>query len=522
MKCCSIKPRIKLQITTKNISKLQPNALSTPISIRHKKPKVHHSRFAESIDYFTKLYEKSTNNSNNITNTNLSRSNKDLSFLSPAEHQSHSLNKFKYKTTTNSPVSLSKKVLYFIDSMTSLQNAISKKDPNVSKLKIDFEREKKNLIKAAKTSLDKNRKINKSESNLLSYTQTEKKYIGTNINININKDREKEYKQMIDKMTKQIQKYNNCQKTKNMNISVEKQDKEAQVNIINEQQENYVKEYYESFKKIYLFIKEKEKQYNVDFNYEKSEYENVNYSVCYDGENDHKLFNICMDIKKEIINVINELTNNFDKIKNNLSEKIKLLTDENKKDKKELFDYKTAINQYLNTTTNINASLYNSSDLIKIFKKNYENSLKEIKLKKKEKDEFQKEIKSYKSMHDAYNQALKDAQDTISMLEKKNTINTGYPDKQFLLMEIEKLKLELSETKEKLNNSNCPINNKDNTYFEPIINALQQLIFEINLTQKVKDYLYVIFKFIGLSDLQITNIYLSKDKKKKFTITLFK
>ena len=77
-------------------------------------------------------------------------------------------------------------------------------------------------------------------------------------------------------------------------------------------------------------------------------------------------------------------------------------------------------------------------------------------------------------------------------------------------------------TKEKLNNSNCPINNKDNTYFEPIINALQQLIFEINLTQKVKDYLYVIFKFIGLSDLQITNIYLSKDKKKKFTITLFK
>ena len=66
---------------------------------------------------------------------------------------------------------------------------------------------------------------------------------------------------MIDKMTKQIQKYNNCQKTKNMNISVEKRDKEAQVNIINEKQENYVKEYYESFKKIYLFIKEKEKQY---------------------------------------------------------------------------------------------------------------------------------------------------------------------------------------------------------------------------------------------------------------------
>ena len=99
------------------------------------------------VSNFTISY---TNNSNNITNTNLSRSNKDLSFLSPAEHQSHSLNKFKYKTTTNSPVSLSKKVLYFIDSMTSLQNAISKKDPNVSKLKIDFEREKKNLILSTK------------------------------------------------------------------------------------------------------------------------------------------------------------------------------------------------------------------------------------------------------------------------------------------------------------------------------------------------------------------------------------
>lgn len=524
MKCCSIKPRIKLQITTKNISKIQSNALSTPISIRHKKPKVHHSRFAESIDYFTKLYEKSTNNSNNVTNTNLSRSNKELSFLSPQEHHAHSLNKFKCKKMTHSPVSLSKKVLYFINSMTSLQNAISKKDPNVSKLKIDFEREKINLIKAAKTSLDKKRKINKSENNLLSYTQTEKKYIGTNINININKDRGKDYKQMIDKMTKQIQNYNNnCQKTKKVNNLVEKQDEETQVNIANEKQDNYAKEYYESFKNIYLFIKEKEKQYNVDFNYDKSEYESVNYSLCYDGkDDDHKLFHICMDIKNEIINVINALTNNFDKIKTNLYEKIKLLTDNNKKDKKELFDYKSAINQYLNATTNINGSLYNSSDLIKIFKKNYDNSLKEIQLKKKEKDEFQKEIKSYKSMQDAYNQALKDAQEKILMLEKKNTINSSYPDTKFLLMEIEKLKLELSETKEKLNNTHCPINNKDNTYFEPIINALQQLIFEINLTQKVKDYLYVIFKFIGLSDLQITNIYLSKDKKKKYMIALFK
>ena len=51
---------------------------------------------------------------------------------------------------------------------------------------------------------------------------------------------------------------------------------------------------------------------------------------------------------------------------------------------------------------------------------------------------------------------------------------------------------------------------------------MQKLILEINLNQKVKDYLYVIFKCMGLSDMQIINIYLMKEKKKKYITTLFK
>ena len=42
------------------------------------------------------------------------------------------------------------------------------------------------------------------------------------------------------------------------------------------------------------------------------------------------------------------------------------------------------------------------------------------------------------------------------------------------------------------------------------------------LNQKIKDYLYVIFKFIGLSDMEISSIYLSKEKKKKHKMNLFK
>ena len=73
---------------------------------------------------------------------------------------------------------------------------------------------------------------------------------------------------------------------------------------------DYVKECYGLLKAIYLFVKEKEKKYNIDFNYEKSDYENINYSVCYDNDSDSsKLFNVCTDINKEIINLINKIWN---------------------------------------------------------------------------------------------------------------------------------------------------------------------------------------------------------------------
>ena len=204
--------------------------------------------------------------------------------------------------------------------MTSVQHAIRQKSPNISTLKLNFEREKKNLIKAAKLSLDKKYKHNKSESNLLNYHQTEKKYIGTNININFNKDKDKEkvYKNVIDSMTKEIKRYQNVANSKKyVNRSMQTTPDQ---NI-----KPYVRECYSMLKSIYLSIKEKEKQYNNNFNYDKTEYENINYSICYDNENDdNKLFTICIDIKKEIINLIYKLTDNFDRIKTEYNDKIKL------------------------------------------------------------------------------------------------------------------------------------------------------------------------------------------------------
>ena len=507
------KPRI--QISTPKYTNITKIIQSTPISNRRNKSKnKYHSRFAASIDYFTKLYEKSTSTTkhNNFSKIDLTatNSNKDLSFLSPSPNTS-----IKYQTNANSPCSLSKKVLYFIDSMTSLQHAIRQKSPNISTLKLNFEREKKNLIKAAKLSLDKKYKHNKSESNLLNYHQTEKKYIGTNININFNKDKDKEkvYKNVIDSMTKEIKRYQNVANSKKyVNRSMQTTPDQ---NI-----KPYVRECYSMLKSIYLSIKEKEKQYNNNFNYDKTEYENINYSICYDNENDdNKLFTICIDIKKEIINLIYKLTDNFDRIKTEYNDKIKLFNEESRTYKNEVFELKTALNDYLTSTNTLNTSLYSSTDLIKIFKKSYTNLIKETKQKENEKEDYQKDIKCYKSMNESYKQALKDAQSTIAILEQQNkmyhSLNQDHLDKQILIKQMDLLKSELKEAR-------ALQDNKDSTFFEPILNALEKLVMEISLSQKIKDYLYVIFKFIGLSDMEISSIYLSKEKKKKHKMNLFK
>lgn len=507
------KPRVNLKINPINFSKITSNAFSTPISIR-KKAKKNHSRFASSIEYFTKLYEQSAASIPNVnTSNNITKSNKDLI-------KSHS--KYRvYRTEKNSPQNLPRKVIGFISSMNSLQKAITNKEDNVKELKKTFEIEKKDLIQEAKKSLERTSgKNTKSESNLLKYHQMEQKYIGTNINININKDKENEYKQVIHQMKKEI----TALKRKNENYFCTKSltdEKGTQINL--NSNKDYVKECYGLLKNIYLFVKEKEKKYNIDFNYSKSDYENINYSMCYDNDSDSsKLFNVCTDINKEIINLINSMTDNFERIKGNFNDKIRALNEESKKDKKEILEYKNAMNDYLSSASNITTSLYTSSDIIKIFKK----IARDSKMKQNAQEDYQKDLKAYKLMNDSYKQALQEAQNTIASIEKQNelykNIKDNSVDKEILLKQIEVLKKELSESKDKirkLQEENCQ---RKETNYEPIINAMQKLILEINLNQKVKDYLYVIFKCMGLSDMQITNIYLMKEKKKKYITTLFK
>ena len=245
--------------------------------------------------------------------------------------------------------------------------------------------------------------------------------------------------------------------------------------------------------------------------------------MCYDNDSDSsKLFNVCTDINKEIINLINSMTDNFERIKGNFNDKIRALNEESKKDKKEILEYKNAMNDYLSNSSNIMTSLYTSTDIIKIFKK----IAKDSKMKQNAQEDYQKDLKAYKLMNDSYKQALQEAQNTIASIEKQNelykNIKDNSVDKEILLKQIEVLKKELSESKDKirkLQEENCQ---KKETNYEPIINAMQKLILEINLNQKVKDYLYVIFKCMGLSDMQIINIYLMKEKKKKYITTLFK
>ena len=118
--------------------------------------------------------------------------------------------------------------------------------------------------------------------------------------------------------------------------------------------------------------------------------------------------------------MIYKLTDNFDRIKTEYNDKIKLFNEESKTYKNEVFELKTALNDYLTSTNTLNTSLYSSTDLIKIFKKSYTNLIKETKQKENEKEDYKKDIKCYKSMNESYKQALKDAQSTIAILEQQN------------------------------------------------------------------------------------------------------
>ena len=281
----------------------------------------------------------------------------------------------------------------------------------------------------------------------------------------------------------------------------------------------YGYECYKIMKSIYNKIKQEEKFYNPDFNYKYTDYDTINYSICYDNENDdNKLFSVCFELKEEILNTLAQLVDNFEKVKKSLINKHKITLEEKNLFYKEITTCKEAIRDYLVSSGNPNTNVYGTNDLVKIFKKTYTDFRNEIQKKIEEKEQIGKDLRSYKLMVNTYKQTIANVNNKLNSLKKENELllmkinlnnNTEEINKEFILLKNEKLKME-SLLKEQMQ--------VQSTYNKNIVDAIKKLIVEINITSKIKEYLDIILKISGLNEKDINEIYLMKDSKKKVFI----
>ena len=58
-------------------------------------------------------------------------------------------------------------------------------------------------------------------------------------------------------------------------------------------------------------------------------------------------------------------------------------------------------------------------------------------------------------------------------------------------------------------------------FMKPVGDAVKRLVFEVNCSGKVKEYLDIIFKLVGLSETEINEIYRRKENKKKLNALTF-
>lgn len=464
---------MRLQKSSQNI-----RAIKSKKNSPHKKNKSPIT-LNDSINYFKKLYHISTNGKKgcqSISNLNLTivNSSQSSKFSSP-----------KFLTTKNSPrrkedSPLPNKVISFVETISVLQKAISNHSTDVKKLKKKFEIDKQNLIKSAINAIGVNKKSQKLST------------LSTSSTIDL------KYKS-CDFLPLDLP---NMRNKKNSFTQTDKVNKRVGI-----------KDCYDILKNIFITILQREKEYSPNFNYVDNEnYDDIHYSICYESDSDiGKYFGICQKLEDKILNLLSSLIDNFEEIKQNYLTKINKVTEENKKLKKECSEFKKCIIDYLSSVEKSNTSLYNSNDIIKIFKKSFRKCSKS--------PDYEKDIRSYKLMYETYKHALDDSQKQIHKLKNeirqnsntKAKVQNGGENDDLFLDQIKSLKDEIKENKTKIK----LLEDNNKSIIAPIANAIEKIIMEININQKIKDYFFIIFKIIGYTDEQINNVYLLKEKKNK-------
>ena len=284
----------------------------------------------------------------------------------------------------------------------------------------------------------------------------------------------------------------------------------------------YGYECYQLLKGIYTKIKQEEKFYNPDFNYKYTAYDNINYSICYDNDNDDsKLFSICFELRDEILNTLSQLIDNFQKVKTSLVNKHRITLEENKLFYKDITTCKEAIRDYLVDSGNPNTNVYGTGDLVKVFKKTYVDFKNETKRRIEEKEALGKDLRSYKIMVDTYKNALTAIQSRVNVLTKENE---GLMEKLGCKDSWRKLNEEVARLKnenEKMQRVVTENTQMCTAFMKPVGDAVKRLVFEVNCSGKVKEYLDIIFKLVGLSETEINEIYRLKENKKKLNALTF-
>lgn len=265
-------------------------------------------------------------------------------------------------------------------------------------------------------------------------------------------------------------------------------------------------ECYQLLKSIYAKIKQEEKYYNPDFNYKYTDYSStsINYSICYDnpnGTDESKLFALCYDLKDAILSTLAQLVEDFRKVKTSLVNKQKLCVEENKRFYREITTCKEAIRDYLVEAGNANTNVYGTCELVKVFKKTYVDFKSEARAKVDEKETLAKELRSYRMMVETYKNALSVAQGKVSVLMK---------EKEAMDEEVQRLKEENEEMKRKGSDGGGA------TVMKTVGEAVKRLVLEIgSWNGKVKEYLDIIFKLVGVSESEVNEVYWMKENKKK-------
>ena len=425
-------------------------------------------------------------------------------------------------------------MLEFFDKLKILQKAIINKEPNIIQQKKEFEKYKKGIIKYLKNLSNKNHSINFIKNIIVK--EIEYSIITNKSNEQIiNKENNMIFKDIIYKVMDLINNY-----SKENEKEKKEENKENNVNNIEEKIQKF-------FIKLNKDINEL-KESNEKLKNELNQYKNIKSkkSLIFesgkdltfrDKNNINDLNNKIESIEEESTNK-NNITGSFEKLENfdnlnineeiinlqvNLQNRIKYLEKEIETEKNKNLKFFMELNS--GNDNNINNQY---SNLVKLYKD-------ELEKNKILKEKYILEIEDINNNLIKYYKNMNNNDDIINISESNNINNNdgnlNYNYSNFSLnlsltkAEIKELKNKLNEKEKKINELQQKIENQTlilkEKIYNPLRKALELLITEINLNDKIKEILKGILFICQYTNEEIVKIFEYKEKNMNI-IGLFK